>query len=432
MQTFPLSQKARRTQPQPVTPLLAAALGREDLISLAVGFVDQETLPAREADMACRAVLSDPSVGRAALQYGTTQGLPALRQAMAEHIAGLEGTDLEALGLRPDQVVVTTGSQQGLYLLSDVLLDPGDIVIASAPSYFVYTAALTSFGADVRTVPVDEGGMRMDALEGLLARLEKSGELPRLKMVYVVPYYQNPTGLSLAVDRRPKLLELIRRFSREQRILILEDAAYRELRYEGDETPSIRSLDTVGEFVAMATSFSKALAPGLKTGCLLLPEPLVAPVVLQKGNHDFGSANFVQHVVAAMLRDGAYAAHVDALRDRYRRKRDTMLAGLEAGLADVPDVRWVRPEGGLYVWLLLPESIDTGPDGSLFHAALDHGVLYVPGEYCYVPQHGQPRPRNALRLCYGLPSLQDIEEGVRRLCRAVRAEASRGAAAGPR
>lgn len=424
---FGLSQKAGRTRPQPVTPLLAAALDGRDLISLAVGFVDDETLPTEPVRAAMNAVLSDPKSGGAALQYGTTAGLPELRQLVVDHVAGLEGKSPAELGMSPDHAVITTGSQQGLYILADLLLDPGDIVIAAAPSYFVYTSALSSFGAEVHSVPMDDGGMRVDLLEKTLADLDAAGRLDRVKMIYVVTYFQNPTGLSLAVDRRKQVLDLARRFSRGHRILVLEDAAYRELRYDGPETPSIRSHDTDNEFVATALTFSKSMCPGLKTGCLLLPTDLVEPVVLQKGNHDFGSANILQFSLAELLRSGQYNAHVDRLRDRYRHKRDTMLSSLRERLGDLPDVGWTEPDGGLYVWVTLPETIDSGRDGRLFLRCLDRGVLYVPGECCFTSRPGYPCPVNTLRLSYGLPSVADIGKGTDRLADAILAERQRAA-----
>jgi 2-aminoadipate transaminase len=418
---FAFSSKAGRTRPQPVTPLMAAALGRKDLISLAVGFVDSETLPAKEVRGALDAVLAGPSA-RASLQYGTTQGLAELRKSMVDHIARLDQRSPEHHPLSPENVVITTGSQQGLYILADILIDPGDIVITAAPSYFVYTAALASFGAEIYSVGMDESGMRIDLLERTLTDLQEQGRLDCVKMIYVTTYYQNPTGLSLAVDRRPRIVEVAERFSRSHRILVLEDAAYRELRYDGPETPSILSFDPTGQWVAMAASFSKSLSPGMKTGCLLLPEGLLEAVMLQKGNHDFGSPNLLQYTLAEMLRTGAYESHVQRLRTTYRGKRDTMLAALRQGLAGVPGVRWTEPGGGLYVWLTLPECLDAGAQGRLFNACLERDVLYVPGEYCFTARPDGAVPSNTMRLSYGLPDLQDIREGVRRLAEVIRAQ----------
>jgi 2-aminoadipate transaminase len=192
-------------------------------------------------------------------------------------------------------VCLTTGSQQLLYLLGEVLFDPGDIVIAEAPSYFVYHSLLQSHGARVLTVPVDEHGMDTGALEALLERLRRSGELPHVKVIYTVDYFQNPTGLTLSVERRKKLVELAKRYSTAHRILILEDAAYRELRFDGPDLPSVKSFDPTNEYVAYTSTFSKPCAPGLKTGYALLPPDVMDPVLHLKGSHDFGSTNLAQH-----------------------------------------------------------------------------------------------------------------------------------------
>lgn len=412
---FSLSAKARRTGEQPISRLMYEAVTRPEVISLAAGLVDHESLPTDAVRECIETVLAADASGRAALQYGTTPGLAELREAMLAHLEGLDGLTRDDWRVTPDHVVVTTGSQQGLYLVTDALVDPGDIVITSAPSYFVYTHALASFGADVRTVPMDAGGMCVDALETLLAMLAATGELDRLKLIYCVSYFQNPTGISLAADRRARLVEMVQRYSRSHRIALVEDAAYRELRYDGADAPSLKSFDRDNDFVVLAATFSKPFSPGLKTGVLVLPDGLVAPVLWQKGNHDFGSQNFVQHVLLEALRSGAYERHVAQLRETYAAKRDVMLAALEAHLGELPQVSWVRPGGGLYVWLTLPRGQDAGPDSALWQRCLDEGVMYVPGVYCYSPGEDGAAPTNEIRLSFGVASTEQITEGIRRL-----------------
>jgi 2-aminoadipate transaminase len=318
-------------------------------------------------------------------------------------------------------VCVTTGSQQLLYLLGEVLFDPGDIVVAEAPSYFVYHSLLQSKGARVLTVPMDEHGMKVDALEQLLGRLARTGEIARVKLIYTVDYFQNPTGLTLSADRRKKLVELARRFSTERRILILEDAAYRELRYTGDDTPSVKRFDDANEFVVYTSTFSKPCAPGLKTGYALMPKDVMEPLLHLKSSHDFGSTNLAQYVVDRLMETGDYHRHVVELRGVYRRKRDAMLAALKENFADVPAASWTMPAGGLYVWLTL-NGTDTGPGGPLVPAALDAGVLYVPGEFGHVPDEAGNVRRDECRLSFGVADGAQIAEGVRRLraaCRAI-------------
>jgi 2-aminoadipate transaminase len=421
---FHLSVKAHRTGEQPINHLMHQAVTRPELISLAAGLVDYDSLPVEAVRTCAASLLGDASSGQAALQYGTTEGLAELRDAMLGRLESLDGVTRAEMNLTTEQVVITTGSQQGLYLLAVAMLDPGDIVIASAPDYFVYTHALCSFAADVRSVPVDDDGMRIDELERLLEELASTGELERLKFIYVVSSFQNPTGISLSADRRARLVELARTYSRTRRILVIDDAAYRELRYDGPDTPSIKSYDRDNRYVALAMTFSKAFSPGMKTGCLMLPDELVKPVLWQKGNHDFGSQNLGQHLLYEAMRTGAYARQVERLIAVYRAKRDVMLEALDAHLSDIDGVRWVRPKGGLYVWLTLPTGWDAGPGSELFQRCLDKGVMYVPGAYAYAADGENPVPAHEIRLSFGVASRTAITEGVRRLGAAVREQAA--------
>jgi 2-aminoadipate transaminase len=415
-----LSAKALRATDSPISTLIRTALENPGLISLAAGLVDEGSLPAAEVAAAAAEVLGHQQRARAALQYGTTQGHPPLREKILAHVCAADAVQPKDLTLTPEEVIITTGSQQFLYLLSETLLDPGDVVITEAPSYFVYHGVLASKGVRVLAVPMDEDGMDTDALEEVLQRLERTGDLARLKLIYTVDYFQNPTGLTLSVPRRRRLVELARRYSRRHRILILEDAAYRELRFEGLDLPSIKSFDLRNEHVITTSTFSKPCAPGLKTGYGLLPRDLVAPVLRLKGAHDFGSNNLAQHLIDHLLKAGAYHRHVSVLTGVYRAKRDAMLAALEREFGDWPAVSWTHPNGGLYVWLQFPSEIDTGPSGPLMEAALEEGVLYVPGEFGHVDEPG-PTPTWEARLSFGVAAPDQLAEGTRRLRRAAQA-----------
>jgi len=418
---FGFSAKAGRTTSTPINFLIGVALEDQDLVSLAAGLVDQDSLPAAEVRDLVDALMDDEVAGKASLQYGTTHGMGELREAIAEHVCRLDGVSAgDAAGA--GNVVVASGSQQLLYIITDTLVDPGDIVITEWPSYFVYTGALVSFGASVRAVEMDEDGMRLDRLDETLDDLKRRGELGRVKIVYVCDYYQNPTGITLAADRRAALLEIVRSYSTDHRICILEDAAYRELACEGEPPPSIKSCEPDNAQVVLAQTFSKPFAPGFRCGYAILPDDLVEPTLNQKGNHDFGSGNLSQHVLLRAMRTGLYAEHVETLRRRYRAKRDAMLAALAEHLGDFEprDTAWTRPGGGLYVWLTLPEWMDTGKDADLFGAAVDEGVLYVPGEFCYGPDPRRTAERNHMRLTFGTVGEAAIREGVARLARAIR------------
>jgi 2-aminoadipate transaminase len=414
------SRQSLRTAEQPINYFMQQAVENPHLISLAAGLVDPESLPAAEVAAATAAILGDPAASRAALQYGSAQGYAPLREKLLARTTALDGLRPDEIGLSTADVVVTTGSQQLLYLLSELLFDPGDLIITEAPSYFVYQGTLTSLGVRTLTVPMDEQGMITDALEELLQRLDRTGELDRLRLIYVCDYFQNPSGRTLSLPRRQHLFELAQRYSRRHRLLVLEDAAYRELRFEGSDLPSIKSFDRRNEHVILAMTFSKPCSPGLKTGYGLLPDELAAPLVRLKGNHDFGSNNFTQHLLDQLLETGAYDRHVARLCAVYRGKRDALLEALAAEFHDWPEVRWTQPEGGLYVWLTFPPEVCTGPQSVLMQAALAAGVLYVPGQFCYVNGDNGLVPDNEARLSFGVAPPEQIREAVRRLARAAR------------
>jgi 2-aminoadipate transaminase len=427
MKPLRLNQRAMRTAEAPISYLMHAALASSDLISLAVGFVDQETLPVEAVRDTLSELLSDPTAARQALQYGTTQGHVRLRELAVERLEQLEGRSAADLGANADHVVITTGSQQLLQLISDVLIDPGDIVLMGAPDYFVYMSVLAAQGARVIGVAMDEQGMVPEALDGALACLHRASQLEHVKLVYCTSYYQNPTGVTLADGRRPEILGIVQRWSRASRIFLLEDAAYRELYYTAKGPLSLRSLDTEGETVILTQTFSKSFSPGIKIGATFLPQPLLAPVLHQKGNHDFGSANFNQHLLAAVIESGRFAKHVQKLRKVYGEKSAAILDALRSEFAryEIP-ARWTQPAGGLYVWVTMPPELDTARGGDLFQKCVEHGVLYVPGEYCFPPEHlrGEPGPlggpTHTMRLCFGVPSITAIQEGIHRLAQAVR------------
>ncbi|MCE9564385.1 MAG: PLP-dependent aminotransferase family protein [Planctomycetes bacterium] len=412
------SEKSLRTTDSPITYYVQKALETPALISFAAGLVDEGSFPVAEIAATVAEIMADPVSARAALQYGSTQGDPKLRQQVLKHVCAADGVKPAELNLTTADVCITTGSQQLLYILGEVLFDPGDIVIAEAPSYFVYHSLLQSHGARVLTVPTDDDGMKMDALESLLEELKRTGELSRVKVIYTVDYFQNPTGLTLSVERRKKLVELARKFSTDHRIIILEDAAYRELRYTGPDLPSVKRFDPTNEFVVYTGTFSKPCAPGLKTGYAIMPPDVMEALLHLKGSHDFGSGNLAQHVAARLMESGAYARHVETLQAMYRNKRDVMLAAFEKEFRDVPGASWTVPAGGFYVWLTL-EGIDTGPNGSLVAAALEAGVLYVPGEFGHVADEEGSLPTNHCRICFGVATPELIPEGIRRLRKAV-------------
>src|SRR5438552_8957889 len=419
------TSKERRTKEQPINALIAAAMADPELVNFAAGLVDSHTLPTQMCAEVAKTILDDAVRGRAAMQYETTLGFAELRRAALRHIEAMENKSAGEMALTPGDIVITTGSQQALYIIADVLVDPGDIVIAANPSYFVYTGTLQSLGAKVLTVPMDKDGMDVEAVDRLLEKIEKKGQLDRVRLIYCTSYFQNPTGLSLSIERRPRLLEIAKKYSKSHRILILEDAAYRELRYDGPAFPSIKSFDPENEHTILACTFSKPFAPGIKTGYTAMPPELLSAVLDQKGNHDFGSASLCQHIAAEALRSGHYLEQVEHLKDGYRGKRDTVLRALDQYMPKADGLYWTHPHGGLYVWLTLPQSIDTSREG-MFDAAVEAGVLYVPGNYCHQPDENGHVPTNHLRLCFGNVPAEKVEGGIEKLAGVVRELLSRG------
>jgi 2-aminoadipate transaminase len=416
-----LSQRWQWGSRQPISFLMEQAVRNPHVISLAAGLVDQATLPAAEVRSAFAALLADESLARQALQYGTTPGADRLRMSLVQHLATLEDCRIEQLGVDLSQLILTTGSQQLLSLVAEVLIDPGDVVLVAAPTYFAFLGTLN--GLRARTIPVaaDADGMNACALEAALENLARDGELARVKLIYVVSWYENPSGTSLSAVRRREIVEIARRWSRDHRIFVLEDAAYRELHYDGPVFPSVWSFDAKRDTVILAQSFSKSFSPGLRVGFGAVPRELVGPLCDRKGNEDFGSANFNQHLLATVFEQGLYADHVRALRETYRGKRDVMLAAADRYFGKLSGVEWVHPHGGLYVWMTLPPSIATGFETPLFERATKvEQVMYVPGEVCYAGPVDQ-RPRNQMRLSFGTQTAAGIDEGLRRLALAVTA-----------
>ncbi len=413
-----LSQRGRITGPQPISELIRTALMRPELISLAAGFVDQATLPVPEVAQAMAAALADPARARAALQYGTNAGYLPLREAVLARFLAADGGQASAPP-SADQVVLCAGSNQLLHLVGEVLFDPGDLVLCSAPTYFVYLGLLSGLGVRAAGIAIDDEGMVPEALEAELQRRQRDGQLSRVKAIYITSYFENPSTVTLSRARRAQIVEIAKRWSREGKIYVIDDAAYRELRYAGDDLPSLRSFDAEGDTVIVAETFSKSFSPGVRVGWGLLPPELVAPVTAFKAYVDFGSPHLNQHLMAAVLARGLLNPHIGVLRSAYQGKLSAMLAALDDHMAGIEGIRWRRPTGGLYVWLELPPGLEAGPGGTLMHHALEEGVLYVPGEYAY-PGEGQPLRANTIRLSFGVQDVTNIRRGIELLARAIR------------
>ncbi len=283
----------------------------------------------------------------------------------------------------------------------------------------MYLGTLANLGVRAVGVETDDQGIIPQAVEAELCRQKAAGQLQRVKAIYVTSYSDNPSGITLPISRRAELVELAKRWSRESKLYIIEDVAYRELRYYGDDLPSLRSFDPQGDTVVQAGTFSKSYSPGIRVGWGLLPPALLKPVLAEKGNVDFGSPNFNQLLMSAVLELKLFDQHVHLVRDKYREKLDAILQAADEFLGPLKGIHWVRPTGGLYVWLRLPEDIDAGLSGPLFDKAVAEGVLYVPGECCY-PGEGLAVRKNTIRLSFGIQCRSTLRRGVESLARAIK------------
>ena len=415
MKTRALSAIGRRTKAPPISWLMATTLARPKLISLAAGFTDHATLPRSAVRDLLQQMLRSPASGEAALQYGSTAGDPVLRRLTARRFLALDGASGRAAAWSPDRIIIANGSQQILYILTEALCDPGDIVLLEDPTYFVYLGILQSHGLAARTVQIRPDGLDLVHLEQVLEKLRRSGDLRRVKLLYLVSYHQNPTSITTSLEKKAGALGLLRHYERAagHPLYLLEDAAYRELRFAGDDIPSALSLRGGGERVLHAGTYSKPFATGIRVGFAVLPEPVYTAVLRIKGNHDFGTSNLLQQLLARALGSGDYDRHLRELQARYAHKSHVMRAAIREYFPS--SIQWREPQGGLYFWARLPQRVKTGPRSKLFAAALAKQVLYVPGELCYAPDPTRPAPNHEMRLSFGAASEANLRAGIRRL-----------------
>jgi 2-aminoadipate transaminase len=415
MKKTALSELGRRVKAPPISWLMELALSRPQLISLAAGFTDHETLPVGPVRELFAGLLSSRRTGQPALQYGSTTGDPVLRQLTAADFSLLDGVLEPRKVHSPDRMLITNGSQQLLYMAVEALCDPGDIVLVEDPTYFVFLGILQARGAASRGVRLDHDGLNIGHLEQVLERLKRSSELRRVKMIYIVSYYQNPTGVTTSFEKKVKALKVLRRYEKAagHPIYLLEDAAYRELRFRGADIKSALAVKGHSDRVIYAGTYSKPFATGIRVGFGILPESLFAPVLHLKGNHDFGTSNLPQKLLAQAIVSGKYEEHLATLQKRYAHKARVMRRALQENFP--VEVELWEPGGGLYYWARLPHSIKTGIKSKLFQSALAHDVLYVPGALCYCDDPTRRKPDHEMRISFGAATEENIRVGVARL-----------------
>lgn len=375
---------------------LFSVANRPEVVSLAGGMPHLGALPLDQLGSLANDLVT--SQGLTALQYGSGQGDEKLRTHICEVMA------IEDIEAHPDDIVVTTGSQQALDLVTRIFIDPGDVIVAEAPSYVGALGVFRSYQAEVVHAIMDEHGLIPEAFEKAITESVANGK--RVKFLYTVPNFHNPAGVSLSVERRPTILEIAKRHS----VLVVEDNPYGLLGFNDQVYPAIRSLDDDG--VIYLGSFSKTFAPGYRVGWALAPHAVREKLVLASESAILCPSNFAQLSISTYLEHWDWRAQIKSYRAQYLERRDAMLNALEN---EIPTASWNVPQGGFYVWVALPEGLDAP---AMLPRAVSGRVAYVPGTAFYADGRGHSH----VRLSFCFPTPERIREGVRRLASVIDAE----------
>ena len=375
---------------------LFAVASRPEVVSLAGGMPFVSALPTELVTAALERTIQNQ--GASALQYGSGQGMPALREQILDVMA------LEGIRASADDVVVTTGSQHALELVSKLFLDPGDVVIAEGPSYVTALVVFRSFQAEVDHVAMDDQGMIPESLREHIAALRAAGRT--IKFLYTIPTFQNPAGVTLTWERRMEILEICR----ANEILVIEDNPYGLLYFDGPPPQAMRSVEEEG--VVYLGTFSKTFAPGLRVGWALAPHAIREKLVLANEAAVLSPSSFTQTVISEYFNGADWRGQIDTFRGVYKERRDAMLTALGEHL---PKMTWTVPQGGFYVWLTLPDHLDSK---AMLPRAVKELVAYTPGTAFFSDGDG----RNKMRLSFCYPTPEFIAEGIRRLSTVINGE----------
>ncbi|MDR3053397.1 MAG: PLP-dependent aminotransferase family protein [Coriobacteriales bacterium] len=382
------AQRVETMRTSAVRDLFAAA-SRSDIISLSGGMPDIARLPLdKVSEVAANAVKVE---GVSGLQYGDTTGRLKTKQTVCML--------MEDFGIHivPEDVTITTGAQQALDLLGKIFINSGDVIITEGPTYLGALQAFSAYQPKVQTIPFDEDGMRMDLLEAKLKELGKRGA----KFIYTIPTFQNPGGVTMSLERRKRLLEL----AHEYEILVIEDDPYGRLRFEGETVPCLRALDS--EVIYLGT-VSKVFAPGLRTGWVIAPHPILKKLNMVKQGTDLCGSALNQVIVEHYFDEIPWREVLASICVKYKERRDAMLAALEEYFP--PEATWTHPQGGFFIWVSLPEYVNTP---QLLSVALENGVTFVPGDGCFPATSGLGTNSMRIAFCYEEP--EKLREALRRL-----------------
>jgi 2-aminoadipate transaminase len=394
---------------------MQAALEDPNLLSLAAGFTDSSSLPVEAVGQAVRRLERKPGPPEH-LQYGTNQGRPGLRRLLAKMVGDHDG--LPGGSIDPDNVIITNGSQQALYLASRVLCEPGDIVLVERPSYFVYLDMLKGLGVDIRTLPESsDGSIDSDGLTLFLDQCRRDGCADRIKIVYIEGYFSNPAGICRTNDEKRRIARALAASTANP--VVIEDAAYRDL-YFHDPFPA-ESILALSEFESVPRLYlgtlTKPYATGMKVGFgVCSHRDWLQRILWLKSHQDFGTANFNQAILEEIVLDGGLDEQTARLRRNYLGKMEVLHNALIAEGLDRMGWRWTKPLGGLYLWLQAPIGLDTRTDSHFWQACRNEHVLYVPGDLCY----GNDAPDDRVRLSFGVLGPDDLARAATRFARASR------------
>ncbi len=376
---------------------LFAVASRPEVVSLAGGMPNLAALPLDTLSAQVAEIIAED--GLVALQYGSAHGIPVLREQICEIMA------LEGIKAHPDDVVVTVGSQMGLDMVTRLFCDPGDVVIAEGPSYVGALGSFAAYQAQVVHVEMDDRGLVPELLREALDRTKKAGR--RVKFLYTIPNFHNPAGVTLAVERRAEILEICR----EHDVLVVEDNPYGLLGFDGQTYPALRSTDP--DNVVYLGSFSKTFASGLRVGWVLAPHAVREKLVLAAESATLCPPTFNQMIVSRYLATHDWKGQIKKFRENYRERRDAILSALDQYLP--PGCSWTKPDGGFYVWVTVPEGVDTK---AMLPRAVTARVAYASGTGFYADGFGSRQ----MRLSYCYPTPERIREGVRRLAAVLESE----------
>jgi 2-aminoadipate transaminase len=368
---------------------LFAAASRSDIISLSGGMPDIRRLPLDTvSEVAARAVLQE---GVAGLQYGDTTGRTQTKEVICRLMRDLD------IAVATEDLIVTTGAQQALDLLGKTFINPGDAIITEGPTYLGALQAFSAYQPQIHTIAFDEDGMRMDLLEEKLHALGRRGA----KFIYTIPTFQNPGGVTMSLRRRKQLLELARTWQ----IPVVEDDPYGRLRFEGEAVGCLRALDS--EVIYLGT-VSKVFAPGLRTGWIIAPHPILQKLKMVKQGTDLCGSALCQVIVEHYFNETPWRETLADMCEKYRQRRDAMLAALDEFFP--LEATWTHPQGGFFVWVTLPSYVNTP---QLLSVALEAGVTFVPGDGCYPSTSGKGHNAMRIAFCYEEPA--QLREAIRRL-----------------